>query len=358
MSSFPLQRTLILLLRDVPVPERDRERLDPAAWTELVRGHHLAGVVHRLLMSDGDRPWPQEIVQGLKEVSRKTLADNMVLLRALHSIDAVLRGLGVHFVLLKGASLLGFLYPEIQLRPMTDLDLLIRKKDWPQVAAALRERGYRLPTEEQESFYGETWYHQLVETPEFPSCYVEFHWNIESEERSRIDPEELRARAVPCIVDGAPFFRLSDDDLLLHLAVHLAHHHEQPSLHWVEDICRLLEKGTLDWAAIEARAGAWRVRNCLAYAFAYVDRIRPGCLPGPARSFTLSRARGHLLRALASADPTLLHRPLAGSPLRHLVSMILLDRWWDAARYVAVHSVLRLGRTVGLARRAPGAHHL
>src|SRR6185295_12233086 len=76
-------------------------------------------------------------------------------------------------------------------------------------------------------------------------------------------------------------------------------------------------------------------------------------VPPPAGRFALSPARRAILRGVGSANPILPHRALAGSALRHAVSMALLDRWSDVARYVAAHSVSRLGRALGLLRGAP-----
>jgi len=245
-------------------------------------------------------------------------------------------------VLLKGASLLGYLYSEIQLRPMTDIDILIRAKDWPKVADTLRPRGYRLPGPAEASYFQREWYHQLVETPDSPSCYLEFHWDLESAERSRIDPDRLIHDAVACEIEGERFLRLCDDHLLIHLSMHLAHHFRDPVLLWVEDLRLLLRRGRFDWERIEATARAWRVENCLAYSLGFVERVFPGSLPEPARRFTFSPVRRIILRALGTDDPTLLHRPLAGNGAGHAVSMILLDRWRDVARYVAIHSFRRL----------------
>jgi len=347
MTSFTNEYSLLALLGRAPSSNIDGRRIDPDVFVDLCRRHRVASLAYQA-MAEGNGVWPPEILEPLKETTRKTLVDNLLLLKALRDAAAALTEEGTGFVLLKGASLLGFLYPEIQLRPMTDLDLLIREKDWPKVAGTLGQRGYRLPSAEEERFFRETWYHQLIETPGSPPCGVEFHWNLESVDRSRIDPDELIRDAVPCEIEGEEFLRLCDDHLLLHLSVHLAHHYSTPSLHWVEDLRRLLVRGNFDWDRIARTAGAWRVGNCLAYSLGYVERVYPGTLPDPARRFALSPARVLILRTFGTSDPTLPHRALDRSPVRHAVSMALLDRWRDAGRYVAVHSVMRLARIVHL----------
>lgn len=346
MIPYTRESLLLSLLGSSDAGAIDLRSIEPEPFVDLCRRHRVAGLVYQAI-AKSNGAWPADVTERLKLAARKTLVDNLLLVKALREVGAALTEEGTAFVLLKGASLLGFLYPEIQLRPMTDLDLLIREKDWPKVTETLSQRGYALPSREEECFRRENWYHQLVETPGSPSCAIEFHWNLESVERSRIDPDELIHDAVPCEIEGEQFLRLCDDHLLLHLCVHLAHHYQAPSLHWVEDLRRLLARGVFNWDRIAATARAWEVENCLAYSFAYLRRVCPEPLPEPTGRFRLSPARRLILRSLGTDDPTLPHRPLEGHPLRHAVSMALLDRWRDAAGYVARHSVLRAGRLLG-----------
>ena len=342
MKSYFHERLMLSLLRGEARSLADVAGAQSGTFAELCRQHRVTGLVHQ---QTAKRPSESgDALPLLRVATRKILVDNLVLLKALKDVASALSEEGIGFVLLKGASLLGFLYPEIQLRPMTDVDLLIREKEWPKVRDTLQSRGYRLPEAEAERYYAENWYHQLVESSGTPPTNLEFHWNLESVERSRIDPEELIHEAVPCDIEGEPYLRLSDHHLLVHLAVHLAHHYQSPALIWAVDLRRLIERGGLDWERIEHTARAWGVENCLAYSLGYVERAFPGTLPARARGFRLSPARRLIMRAFRTEDPSLPHQSVAGRPLRHAVSMVLLDRWRDAARYIAVHSFRRTSR--------------
>ena len=341
---------MLSMLGREPAPKDGLHGADPAALVELCRAHRVAGIAHQ--GATRLRPRYDSALAGLRQAAHKTLVDNLVLLKALKETSAILRAEGIEFVLLKGASLLALLYPEIQLRPMTDIDFLIPKGAWPHLAAALRKKGFVTPSGKEEKFYWETWYHQLVRSPWSVSTNLEFHWNLESVERSRIDPEDLFRRAVVCELDGERYMRLGDDDLLIHLAVHLAHHYERPALIWVEDLRRLLRQGTFDWQRIERTARGWGVENCLAYSFGYVERAFPGTLPPPAQRFQFSPLRRYLLGRLSTDNPALPHAPVSGIK-RHVVSMLLLDRWWDAARYIAAHAGMRAARLLGIGKRPP-----
>jgi hypothetical protein len=346
MVPYPEESLLLRLLRGVPPAPADAERLDVSRFLELCRRHGVAAAAQKAIEASSV-PWPPALLEGLKRTTQKTLVDNLVLLRALHETRAALAEAQIEFVLLKGVSLLGFLYSRIDQRPMTDMDILIRRTDWPAVARSLASRGYILPTPESEADLGDDWYNHAVETPGSPSCSVEIHWDLESVERSRINPADLFRDSVPCDVDGHPYRRLSDEHLFLHLAVHLAHHYASPALYWVEDLKLLLLRGPLDWERIATTAEAWGVRNCLAYSLGYVERLYPGTADEPVRRFPWSGPRRLILTALGTRNPILPHRDLEKSPLRHAVGMALLDRWSTAAGYATRHAAGRAWRAFG-----------
>ncbi|MFQ5766639.1 MAG: nucleotidyltransferase family protein [Acidobacteriota bacterium] len=340
MTPFTEQHLLLDLLRGSP-PAIPPSGLDADLFLKLVADHGLAGLIHPRIPSS-DPAWPASLSRALKERWRKTLADNLILVEALREVGSLLQDNGLEFIVLKGGSLLGFLYPEIHLRPMADLDLLIRPKDWPAVARLLGARNYRLPSPEEERRDRRHGYCHTVETPPTPTCSIEFHWDLESVGRNRIDRDELFRSAVTCTIEGGSFKRLCDDHLLLHLAMHMAHHFTRPSLHWVEDLRRLLRVGRLDWPRVADLARVWRMENCLAYSLGYLEKLFPASLPEPGRLFRLSPVRSMIMRRLQSPEPLLPHLPMETSPLRFLVTLLLLDRWTDAARYLAVHTVRRL----------------
>jgi hypothetical protein len=346
MVPYPEENLLLRLLGGAAPAVVEADQVDPARFVDLCRRHGVAGLVREARPAGGSA-WPPAIDAGLEQATRKTLVDNLALLRALREVAAALEEAGVEFILLKGACLLAFLYPGIEQRPMADLDLLIREEAWPRASSVLESRGCLMPTPESEKDLGEDWYNHLVQVPGTPPCSLEIHWNLESIERSRIDPGALFRHAVPCVLERRPYRRLCDDHLLLHLAVHLAHHLETPSLHWAEDLRRILRRGRLDWDRIEATAVAWGVRNCLAYSLGYLERLFPGAVPEPGRRFRWSPARRLIMDSLGTGNPILPHRDLGRSPLRHAVSMALLDRWSDAARYIARHAAGRALRALG-----------
>jgi hypothetical protein len=177
---------------------------------------------------------------------------------------------------------------------------------------------------------------------------VDLHWDLLSSESfargSRVTVDEVWERAVSVDFSGVPGVTLSDEDLLVYLALHLAVHHACSGLIWLLDIALLLDQRgeRMDWEAVVRRAWRWRVTRALFFA---LERVR-GCYGRSApesvsRSFRPRDPRGVLmswllrragLRRLDHIIPLLLierARDLVG-PLRHAM---VPSPGWARARY-------------------------
>ena len=73
-----------------------------------------------------------------------TAIRNALLATELASLLRGLRSIGTPAVVLKGAALVGTVYRNAALRPMRDIDLLVRPDDLPAVETLFEESGYTL----------------------------------------------------------------------------------------------------------------------------------------------------------------------------------------------------------------------
>ena len=101
----------------------------------------------------------------------------------------------------------------------------------------------------------------------------------------QIDTDGLWNRSHSATIAGARARVLCPEDLLLHLALHLAARHAFSSagLRSLYDIAETLRVygGMLDWAAMQARARAWRVGNCLLLTLRLAVKWLGAPLPEP-----------------------------------------------------------------------------
>ena len=115
---------------------------------------------------------------------------------------------------LKGPSFALRVFGSVALRPCRDLDLLVRRPDFPRAAALLTTLGFT-PQERPDD------YHQpfLRNT-----TLVELHFDIENPLALNFAVNQAWQRAVPGSFLGQPTLHLAPADELLQLALHGVHH--------------------------------------------------------------------------------------------------------------------------------------
>ena len=119
---------------------------------------------------------------------------------------------------------------------MNDVDVLVRREDLDRILGLLQGNGWVIPPEQTVKYWKERYFHLYIRTDDAFAAMFELHWNLEKEFRHSIELEELWERSVTYQSEGESLKRLSNEDLILHLLVHLAHHYFSPRLIWVNDI--------------------------------------------------------------------------------------------------------------------------
>ncbi len=230
-------------------------------------------LLHHSLQQAG---WPPEmpgpVRQGLESGYYKTVAHNTLLAAELGAILSALEKAGLAPIVLKGAALIGDLYPDIGLRPMGDLDLLLPKHQIAGAAQVLADLGYlpdaggpALRPDFQETFHIEVHFHK----PGGPECLVELHWDLLGGESSRLQADLgwFLARLAPLELPGVVLEKtraLNPEANLLFLSAHLMLKHwmlkregeKHARLLWFYDLFRLADQAadSLDWAAAHRAA--------------------------------------------------------------------------------------------------------
>lgn len=100
---------------------------------------HLQGLLYRAVPRLSA---PVPVVTTLQNAYYHVAAANMVRVRALESLEAALEKSQIEVMALKGAALIGSVYADPGLRPMEDIDLLIRPADRKPFENLLTACGY------------------------------------------------------------------------------------------------------------------------------------------------------------------------------------------------------------------------
>lgn len=372
-----------LLLAAARYPQRGEFAPDIASalhWAYVLRAADRQGLTPLLGEWLDRRPEiaiPEAARTNLHSASWVTHFRNRALL---HELALVLRAAAARSVLvmpLKGALLAPCYYPTLALRPLSDLDLLVRPVDFETLACILRELGYhelpgppyllderlRDPLRRERAFaverQGLTLLIEYRTEPLDPMVWqlTDLDPALTAGLRQHAERSWARAREeVLAGTDGAPFVRPSAEDLLLHLASHLTVRHADFRLLWLHDICRVTATHpALDWdyVAREARALslAGPVFAALQAARRWLGAPLPlqqvhGALFGATwhpRPVLETVERGLLLRRLRALGESDLAAPPPGEIARQVGSLVRLRGVTPRLR--ALRWVIAPGRT-------------
>jgi len=218
---------------------------------------------------------PAPLMKKLKTAYIANIWVNTALYNELSKILSVLQKEGIPVIVLKGAHLAEKVYGNIALRPMNDLDILVRKTDLLRAEEKLLEMGYSSSRDREiEEICAEL--HQLPALTK-PDASVEIHWTIEFPTSPfTIDVDGLWKRAQAETVAGIKTLVLSPEDLLLHLCLHAAFHHIfQFGLRPLYDIWETLRHYDIDWEQVGLRSREWGANNSI-YLALYLAKTEFG----------------------------------------------------------------------------------
>lgn len=179
-------------------------------------------------LREADAPLPTAVSEYLRRNAMFGDFRMQQLAGRLQETVAAFTAQGVPVLLLKGAALGALVDPTFRLRPMTDLDLLVRPVDVPRARAALGAAGWRETDDPAlHAMLGEGHHHlPPFLDPRLPGLRVELHTAIFPSDHSfTFDEAHLWRAARPAAVPFAGALVPSVEHLLLHACIHFAWQH-------------------------------------------------------------------------------------------------------------------------------------
>ena len=234
-------------------------------WNDIIELSFRHGVApllsFRLQEKNLQQSIPPEI---LKKLQSATLHTGLKNTKLYHELANVLNGFNqesIAVIVLKGAHLAELIYPNIALRPMDDVDLLVKRNDLKRAEEKLFEMGYVHLTEDAERMKS-TAPHHLTPFRKNGCSPIEVHWTLPSMGSVDKDVDDIWTRAQSVPIAGCQAHVLSPEDLLLHVCAHASLHHRFGlGLRPLADVAAITEwhSGVLDWAKVRRYAGKWRL---------------------------------------------------------------------------------------------------
>ncbi len=251
-------------------------------WSRDVAGAGLSGIILERAVQLGVE-LPEETRQYLTADASSVVAANLHLEHELTRIVTLFNRQRIPVMLLKGAALNRTIYDHPNMRPMADIDLLVRPADVMRAMGLLSENGCRKGV-------------SLVRDDFFPRYYYETEWFVESARPVRIDlharplrPMRL-ARLMPddalwhdaaaVRVGQATAFIPRRESMLIHLAAHAAYHGCE-RLIWLYDMKRFIQhyQQELDWTLLAERCREWSLSLPVLAALKNTEQVLGTCCP-------------------------------------------------------------------------------
>ena len=208
------------------------------------------------------------------------LARSFRIAQQLRSILGNFQRSNIPCLVLKGADLAFSLYEQPHLRPMRDIDLLVRPEDFSCAEACLVKLGYKNVDFRLEPAI-RCDYHHRFESEEFAHA-VELHWEIRSPgSRLTIPLEEVWGRSTILSQFGTTAHYLRGEILFLYLGVHVLKHKWYDCLSHFYDLALLVERDRdqLCWTSIIQDARTWAWEEQLHLLLENLEALFPGVLP-------------------------------------------------------------------------------
>ena len=286
----------------------------------------MAGLLYKNLMKSGMlETLDHKQRERLQSLYYQTVVFNLKLIHDLKEILHLLNQKKIQVVLLQGIALLQQIYDDIGLRPMTDIDLWVLRKDYPDCIGVLRNLGYQRDTVYPNTFRkGSTVFD--LHTHILWADRIKARELLLSKSQERIYQDSR----IICF-EGQEALCLNRYDQVLYLSLH-ALKHNVDRLIWLVDIKNLLaDWKRSDWGGLMNRARELGQEKIIQYVLFLLLNLFDFRLPMEARQL-LDRKRLHflekkVLRERAKRDSLPVWAPLllfsTGRGLQRRFSFIL-----------------------------------
>lgn len=276
MRTRDSERDLLVLVARTTSAERDQALAEalarPMDWERLLDFADLHGCIPLLTAALSAPPYrdavPTSILRRLVGLNAALSLRRQAQLHALTQALAALASAHIHPVLLKGPALAASLYPEPDLRPFQDIDLLLPSlKESRAAALVLRELGYvRCPCDPAEV----PGFHTAYALPR-RSSFVEIHTDLFQLGLPMRTASTIWDSLESVSIGGSRVRTLGLEHQIVSLCVHL-HTHGYGRLIWLKDLDLLLRArgATADWSRIRALSEAEGVTISMRHSLAAV----------------------------------------------------------------------------------------
>lgn len=282
------------------------------------------------------------LAQSMLVTRRRTVDHRNVLSR--------LQEAGIETLVLKGVALGSMVYPDPGTRPSSDIDVLIRPRDYDRAMDLIESDGMRTDYLQFDRAVIRRFRHSAG--VELTGHAFDLHWRLLSERLDESIDAGLWDRSVVVNLAGAPVATLCPEDHLLHAVLHGMRSNQLSPVRWVADSAFIIRSSPIDWELLTEQAGRRHVGGSLAAGLDYLrQNFDVNVSDVVLRRLRASESRLWTLTDRWSRD---VHRPLAVKCLNsQFVSYGLATRGLPVGRRVS--SYPDFVRFANVSRRIDGS---
>ncbi|MDD5155012.1 MAG: nucleotidyltransferase family protein [Candidatus Omnitrophica bacterium] len=222
------------------------DKINYARLVKLAENHDLAALIFYRLQGCGLQ-LPEINYSLLKSRYIKNIRANLRLWNEFLQINSEFEKNNIDMAPIKGIDILARFYPELDLRSMVDIDILVREEQLQRVQNALCALGYHKELFNlKEDYWRKQQCHIVFHNKN--RITVEAHWALDFKRDNRVILPKLWKRMNKKEISGHKINLLSPEDAIFSLALHLRRYGTILSLKQVFDAARIIkESAGFDW---------------------------------------------------------------------------------------------------------------
>ncbi len=280
---------------DRDIARKIKEILTPdlnwAYFLQKTKDEGVCSLIHKTLskIQDVEKILPENVLQNLKNNYYSTAKRNILIFQTLEKISQTFEKENIQMIVFKGIALAESVYGDIGLRPMGDIDILVKKKDLEKVDSIFKNFGYHTPFDIRDfinlpfnRYRNSFLYSNLDTTPN----YVHLYWHLinffpyHSDVIQRINMDKIWEDSEEIKLGDAKLRTFSIYHQIIFLCMH-ALHHSPKSLIRLCDINELLqlEEGNLDWDKLVREAFDFGLHKHVYYVLYSIFKLLEADIP-------------------------------------------------------------------------------
>lgn len=303
--------------------------------------HGLAPLLYyHLHRIDLEHQIPQSIMDQLHNIYYSNLARNILLYEELRGILKSFEEKEIPVVPVKGLVLAETVYKNVALRPMTDADLLIQKRNLSETMKTLFKLGFEILPQEKRTtikYMNESHFVKRQENlKHLPILIINIHWDLTAPARfkgtTKINTQQMISRARPGKVAYSNILFMVPEDQILWVIYHATFQHPFIGLLQLCDVAELikLNENELDWKSLVRRAKNERIATATYYLLYLAKKLLEAPIPNwVLQALAPNLLKRGLLNILLVESGFLVKCPTHSVASRYLLQVLMLDKTID-----------------------------